>query len=105
MSPQQEQLLHEAAKNSSEALSKLEDLHRTLYRNGFQARLKNVEDWIGKYPGGCVEQSAFLQHIEKHEKDLVDKTRWSIRKQDMLLVLIAALIAGLPAWVTLVFGG
>lgn len=112
MSPEQERLLYSIVQQLSETSQKVDNLHSTLYENGFLDRMKKIERWIDtaqeEHIAMCPVGPRLDRHIAQIESEKKEKKEQRFRKMDWrftVAAVVVAFIASVPSWITLVVGG
>jgi len=80
------------------------EIHTVIYKNGFQARIKKIEQWIDNYPEYKERTCIGVPLIQKHmdEIKLVEAEKEKRRTLRMAIVGVAvALLAALPGYIAL----
>jgi len=99
-----EDKIFELAETVGGISQKIDDLHGSLYRNGFRSDIGKIKDWITTFEKGRSETCPAL--IELRDNKARANTK-SVRRTDVMIgifMLIITIGVGVPAWVAILGG-
>jgi len=91
----------ELAQQVATIASKMEDIHRVFYRNGFKAKVEGIEKAITEFIL-TREKTCPVKKIEQDERTVKEKKRYRrIEVYIAIFMVIITLLVGIPSWVNM----
>jgi len=82
----------------------VEDLHRSLYQNGFRKDVSDIKDWVHQFEKDRLTTCPAYEAV-RHSMDRRKKA--AIRRMDVILgvgMLVVTVLIGVPAWLAYLGG-
>ena len=91
----------ELAQQVATIASKMEDIHRVFYRNGFKTRVDSIEKAVTEF-NLTREATCPVKKIEQDERTVNEKKRFRrIEIYIAVFMVIITIVVGIPSWVNM----